>query len=89
MYVAIGLATVNSAILLGLIFVYAKISVRTRASYSIGLVIFAGLLLVQNLLTAVAYGTMSPVFGSEALPYLSAMGAAEFAGLLVLLRMTL
>lgn len=89
MYVAIGLATVNSAILLGLIYVYAKISVRTRASYSIGLVIFAGLLLLQNLLTAVAYGTMSPVFGSEALPYLSAMGAAEFAGLLVLLRMTL
>ena len=89
MYVAIGLATVNSAILLGLIYVYAKISVRTRASYSIGLVIFAALLLLQNLLTAVAYGTMSPVFGSEALPYLSAMGAAEFAGLLVLLRMTL
>ena len=89
MYVAIGLATVNSAILLGLIYVYAKISVRTRASYSIGLVIFAGLLLLQNLLTAVAYGTMSPVFGSEALPYLSAMGAAELAGLLVLLRMTL
>lgn len=89
MYVAIGLATVNSAILLGLIYVYAKISMRTRASYPIGLVIFASLLLLQNLLTAVAYATMSPVFGTEALPYLSGMGGAELAGLGVLLWMTL
>lgn len=89
MLVAIGLATVNSAILLGLIYVYAKISVRTHATYPAGLVIFASLLLLQNLITAIAYATMSPVFGVEALPYLSGMGAAELAGLTVLLWMTL
>ena len=88
MYLAIGLATVNSAILIGLIYLYARISIRSRAAYSVGLAIFAGLLLVHNLLTAVAYGTMSPLFGSEALPYLSAMSGAELAGLLVLLRIT-
>ena len=89
MYVAIGLASINSVILAGLIYLYAKISVRTRASYSIGLVIFSILLLFHNLLTAYAYGTMSPLFGSEALPYLSAVGAAELGGLLVLLKITI
>ena len=89
MYAAIGLATANSAILVGLIYLYTRIAIRTRASYSIGLMFFAGLLLLHNLLTALAYGTMSPLFGSEALPYLSAIGGAELAGLLVLLKLTL
>lgn len=89
MYVAIGLASVNSVILAGLIYLYAKITIRTRASYSIGLVIFAALLMFHNLLTAYAYGTMSPLFGPEALPYLSAVGAAELGGLLVLLKITI
>lgn len=89
MELAIGLASVNSIILLALIYLYAKISLRTHAAYSVGLVFFASLLLVHNLLTALAYGTMSPLFGLDALPYLSAMGGAELAGLLVLLRITL
>lgn len=88
MYVAIGLASVNSAILLGLLCLYMKIFVKSRASYSIGLAFFAGMLLLQNLLTAFAYGTMSPLFGSDALPYLSAIGGAELAGLLMLVRIT-
>jgi hypothetical protein len=89
MYAAIGLASINSIILVALIYLYAKISLRTHASYSLGFVFFAGLLLLHNLLTAFAYGTMSPLFGSEALPYLTAIGGAELAGLLVLLRITL
>lgn len=89
MYLAIGLASINSVILMGLIYLYAKIAVKTKASYSVGLVFFAGLLLLHNLLTALAYGTMSPLFGSEALPFLSAMGSAELAGLVVLLKMTI
>ena len=86
---AIGLATVNSIILLGLIYLYARISIKTHAAYSIGLVFFASLLLLHDLLTALAYGTMSSLFGSGALPYLSAIGGAELAGLLVLLKITL
>jgi uncharacterized membrane protein len=89
MYAAIGLASVNSIILVALIYLYARISLRTHASYSMGLVFFAGLLLIHNLLTAFAYGTMSSLFGSDALPYLTSIGGAEFAGLLVLLRITL
>jgi hypothetical protein len=89
MELAIGLASVNSVILLLLIYLYGRIAFRTHAAYSVGLVVFGGFLLVHNLLTAVAYGTMSPLFGSAALPYLSAMGGAEFAGLIVLLKITL
>ena len=88
MYLAIGLATINSAILVGLMYLYIRISIRSRASYSVGLAIFAGLLLIHNLLTAVAYGTMYAGFGPEALPYLSAMAGAELDGLLVLLKIT-
>jgi hypothetical protein len=88
MDVAIGVAAVNSAILLGLVYLYAKIAVRSRATYSFGLSFFAAMLLLQNLLTAFAYGTMSPLFGTDALPYLSVIGGTELAGLLALLKMT-
>jgi len=81
-------AFVNSVILLVLIYFYARISLRTKASYSVGLALFACFLLLQNLFTVFAYVSMAPVFGSEALPFLSAIGAFEFVGLLVLLRMT-
>jgi hypothetical protein len=88
MLLAIGLSGINSVVLAILIFLYGKIALRSHAAYSVGLVFFAGLLLVHNLLTAFAYGTMSPLFGSEALPFLSAIGGAELAGLLVLLKVT-
>ncbi len=88
MDLATGLAFVNSVILVALIFFYAKISVRTRATYSVGLAIFASFLLLHNLLTIFAYVSMAPVFGAGALPFLSAIGAFELAGLIVLLRMT-
>lgn len=88
MYLAIGIAAINSAILLGLVYLYVRIAIRSRATYSFGLSFFAAMLLIQNLLTAFAYGTMSPLFGTDALPYLSVIGGTELAGLLVLLRLT-
>jgi hypothetical protein len=88
MDLAVGIAVINSAILLGLVYLYAKIALKSRAAYSFGLCFFAAMLLLQNLLTAFAYGTMSPLFGDDALPYLSVIGATELAGLLGLLRMT-
>jgi hypothetical protein len=88
MYTAIGIASVNSVMLLGLVYLYVRIFLRSRASYSMGLIFFAAMLLLQNLLTAFAYGTMSPLFGADALPYLSVIGATELAGLVMLFRMT-
>ncbi len=88
MDVAIGIAGINSAILLGLIYLYLGIAIKSRAVYSFGLCFFAAMLLLQNLLTAFAYGTMSPLFGTDALPYLSVIGGTELVGLVALLRMT-
>jgi hypothetical protein len=88
MYVAVGIAGINSVILVGLVYLYAKIAAKSRAAYSLGLCFFAAMLLLQNLLTAFAYETMSPLFGTDALPYLSVIGGTELAGLLGLLRMT-
>jgi hypothetical protein len=88
MLVAIGLAAVNSVILAGLMYVFARVAVRTKASFSVGLVVFGGLLLLQNLLTVYAYVTMAPLFGPDALPVLSVTGGAELAGLAVLLKLS-
>ena len=85
---AILVALANSAILISLMYLYSRIAVRTKAVHPVGLAIFAGLLLLQNLLTVFAYATMAPFFGDAALPYLSGVGTLEFGGLLVLLRIT-
>lgn len=89
MMLAVGLASVNSAILLALLFLYGKMALRTKAMYAWGLLVFALLLLGHNLLTIFAYVSMAPLFGSEALPFLSAMAAFELGGLIVLMKMTL
>lgn len=86
---AIIFAFANSVVLIGLIYLYARIAVKTRATYSVGLAVFAGLLLMNNLLTVFAYAAMAPLFGQDALPFLSGIGALEFAGLLILLKLTL
>ena len=53
-----------------------------------GLLVFALFLLAQNLLTVFAYVTMSPLFGYDALPFLSGISALEFIGLLVLAKIS-
>ena len=88
MDLAIGLALVNSGILLGLIYLYSRIAIRTRAVYSVGLALFGSFLLLHNLLTVFAYASMAPLFGADAIPYLTAIGAFELAGLIVLFRLT-
>jgi len=89
MDVAIVFSAVNSLLLLVLLYVFAGIAIRSRASHSIGLTFFALLLLANSALTAFSYATMSPFFGHDALPYLSTMSVLEFVGLAVLLKITL
>ena len=89
MLIAVGLATINSGLLIALLFVYGKIVLHTKAMYAGGLLVFALLLLAHNLLTVFAYLSMAPFFGAEALPFLSAMAAFELGGLLVLMKITL
>ncbi len=88
MEIAVIFAILNSIILLSLIVLYGRIAAKTRASYSIGLMIFAFFLLAQNLATVYSYVDMAPFFEPQAIPYLSTISALEFVGLLVLARIT-
>jgi hypothetical protein len=88
MEIAVVFAVLNSAVLLFLIVLYGRIARKTRAVYSLGLVIFALFLLAQNLATVFSYVTMAPFFQPEALPFLSSISALEFVGLVVLAKIT-
>jgi len=89
MDVAIAFSAVNSVLLLGLLYIYARIAAHSRAANSIGLVVFAVFLLATNVLTVYSYAAMSPFFGSEAVPYLSTISILEFISLAVLLKITI
>lgn len=88
MNVAILFSGLNAALLLALLYMYARIAFRSRAVHSVGLVFFALLLLANSLLTVYTYATMAPFFGVGALPYLSAVSVLEFVGLAILLKIT-
>lgn len=89
MSVAIIFSTLNAALLLILLYIFARIAIKSHASHSIGLMFFALLLLANSTLTAFSYATMAPFFGADALPFLSTMSVLEFVGLAVLLKITL
>jgi hypothetical protein len=89
MGVAIIFSSLNALLLIALLYIYARIAMRSRASHSVGLMFFALLLLANSLLTAYSYATMAPFFGREALPFLSMMSVLEFVGLAILLKITL
>ena len=88
MEIAVVFAMLNSIVLLSLLLIYGRIAAKTRASYSLGLMIFAVFLLAQNLATIYSYVDMAPFFEPQAMPYLSTISALEFVGLLVLARIT-
>ncbi len=89
MLVTVSLASVNSVLLLVLLLLYGRIVIKSKATYAVGLMIFALLLLAQNLLSVFAFIAMEPLFAAGALPILSGIAALELGGLVVLLRITL
>ena len=88
MTLAVVFASLDSVVLLALLYLYSKIAWRSRALYPVGLIVFAALLLVQNLLTAYSYTSMTPFFGESVVPYLLAISILEFGGLLALAKVT-
>ena len=89
MVLALAFSSLNAVVLAGLLYLYARITWRSRALYPVGLLIFASLLLLQNLVTAYSYIAMTPFFEGSLLPYLLAISVLEFGGLLALTRVTL
>jgi membrane-bound metal-dependent hydrolase YbcI (DUF457 family) len=78
----------NTAILIALLAVYGRVYSRTRATFTIGLMVFAGMLMLHNVLAVYAYFAMAPLYSEELLPYFAGIHIAELAGLVALLKVT-
>lgn len=82
-------AGLNTILLAGLLYLYSRIFRKSRALYTVGLIIFALALLLQNAMTVFAYLTMAPFFAEEVLPYLLAIAILEFASVGTVTAITL
>lgn len=69
--------------------VFAKIYSKTKAQLPLGMIFFAGLLFLHNVIGVYAYFTMMELYAAALLPYMLAVHVAELAGILILLKITL
>jgi hypothetical protein len=79
----------NMIVLGVLVGVFIKIYSRTKAQLPLGMIFFAGLLFLHNVIGVYAYFSMTELYAAALLPYLLAVHVAELAGILILLRITL
>ncbi len=89
MEISVSVGIVNVALLIALLTVYVKVYKSTRAVFTIGLMFFAGILMLHNIIAAYAYFAMEPLYAPELLPYFLVVHLAELAGIAVLLKVTL
>ena len=78
----------NMAILVTLLIVYSNMFAKTRATFTIGLAVFAGMLMLHNGIAVYGYFAMAPLYSNELLPYFVGIHIAELAGLIALLKVT-
>ena len=77
-------------IVLGILMaVFARIYSKTKAQLPLGMIFFGGLLFLHNVIGVYAYFSMTDLYAAALLPYLLAVHLAEFAGVLVLLKITI
>jgi hypothetical protein len=79
----------NVAILIALLTIYVKIYKSTKAIFPVGLMFFAGMLMLHNLIAVYAYVAMAPLYAEALLPYFVGVHTAELAGVATLLKITL
>jgi hypothetical protein len=78
----------NMAILIALLAVYANIYRKTRATFTVGLMVFVGMLMLHNGIAVYGYFAMAPLYSDHLLPYFVGIHVAELAGLVALLKVT-
>jgi len=77
-------------IVLGVVMgVFVKMYQKTKAQLPLGMIFFAGLLFLHNIIGVYAYFSMMELYAVALLPYLLAVHIAEFAGILIFLKITL
>ncbi len=80
---------INLGLLALLVVIYVKIYVSSKTHFTLGLMFFSGLLMVNSIIAIYSYFTMAQLFSEILSPYLLAISVAELAGLSILLRITL
>ena len=83
----IGLA--NIGILAALLVIYARVYKNNKATFTIGLIFFVGLLMLHNIIAVYAYFAMEQLYAIGLLPYFVGIHIAALARLSVLFRVTL
>ena len=83
------ISLVNVGMLAALLTMYVKIYRSSRAIFTIGLMFFASMLIVHNLVAVYAYFAMAPLYNENLLPYFVAIHAAELIGIAALLKITI
>ena len=78
----------NMTILVVLLVVYRRIFIKTKATFTVGLAVFAGMLMLHNGIAVYGYFAMAPLYSDELLPYFAGIHAAELIGLIALLKVT-
>ena len=78
----------NMAILVVLLAIYGRIYRKTGATFTIGLMVFAGMLMLHNVIAVYGYFAMAPLYSDDLLPYFVGIHIAELVGLLALLKVT-
>jgi hypothetical protein len=84
-----GIALVNVILLVSLLTIYARIYKNTKASFTIGLMFFALMLILHNIIAVYAYFAMESLYSMDLLPFFVTIHLAELAGIAVLLKVTL
>jgi membrane-bound metal-dependent hydrolase YbcI (DUF457 family) len=82
------ISMINTAILVVLLAVYANIYSKTGATFTIGLMVFAGMLMLHNIIAVFGYFAMAPLYSDDLLPYFVGIHIAELVGLIALLKVT-
>jgi hypothetical protein len=84
-----GIALVNVALLVALLTIYGRIYKNTKASFTIGLMFFAGMLMLHNIIAVYTYFGMESLYSMELLPFFVVIHFAELTGIAVLVKVTL
>lgn len=82
-------AAISAILLAGLIITYSRMYRDTHASFSLGLTIFAFIMLVQNILVVYSFITMSNLVSDPLPEYLFGINIAELIGIGVLFKTTI
>jgi len=87
--ISAAISVANIFLLSALLIVYAKIYHSSRAIFTVGLMFFASMLLLHNIITVYAYFAMAPLYAEGLLPYFIVVHLAELVGIAALLKVTL